>query len=86
MDSEPFGPQPPSCLDLILQHNKSVVHKGLLKHRDLSASIVDIHLNINLLNRKDTKAQRNEAPSPRSQQGHSCIAISSRIFIDIVGS
>ena len=28
-----FGNPPPFCLDLIIQHNKSVVHNGQLNHR-----------------------------------------------------
>ena len=50
MDPEPFGPPSPSCLDLIIQHNKYIVHNGQLENSDLSASIVDIQLNINQLN------------------------------------
>ena len=42
----------------IIQHNKSAVHNGQLKHSDLSASIVDIKLELQILYRKDTKAQR----------------------------
>ena len=45
-------------LFFIIQHNKSVVHNGQQKHSDLSASIINIQLNINQLYRKDTKAQR----------------------------
>ena len=43
--SESVLPGPP-----IIQRNKSVAHNGQLKHSDLSASIVDIQLNINQLN------------------------------------
>ena len=43
MDPGPFGPPPPSYLDLV-QHNRSVVYNGKMKHSDLSASIVDIQL------------------------------------------
>ena len=55
---------------LIIQHNKSVVHNGQLKHSDLSASIVDIQMNINLLNFKlyiegIQKRNKSVAPSPR---------------------
>ena len=49
-DPEPCGPLTLSCLDLIIQHNMSVVHNGQLKHSDFSASIVDIQLDINQLN------------------------------------
>ena len=56
---------------LTIQHNKSVVHNGQLKHSDLSASIVDIQMNINLLNFKFyieriQKRKESVAPSPRS--------------------
>ena len=35
-DPESFDPPPLSCLDLIIQHEKSVIHNGQLKHSDLS--------------------------------------------------
>ena len=35
-DPESFNPPPLSCLDLIIQHEKSVIHNGQLKHSDLS--------------------------------------------------
>ena len=59
------------AMDLIIQHNMSVVHNGQLKHSDLSASIVDIQLDINQLNFRlymEMIQNRNEsvAPLPRS--------------------
>ena len=50
LDAGPFGPLPLSCLDFIIQYNKSVVHNDQRKHSDLNASIVDIQLNVNQLN------------------------------------
>ena len=55
---------------LIIQHDNSVVHNGQLKHSDLSASIVDIQLNINQLNfrfykERIQKRKESVAPSPR---------------------
>ena len=35
-DPESFDPPPLSCLNLIIQHEKSVIHNGQLKHSDLS--------------------------------------------------
>ena len=72
-DPGPCGPPPPFFLDLIIQHNMSVVHRGQLKHSDLSASIVDIQLDMHVkqLNFRlfiEMIQNRNEsvAPSPRS--------------------
>ena len=71
--SDSVLPGPP-----IIQHNESV-----LKHSDLSASIVDIQMNINQLNFRfyihvERIQKRNEsvAPSLKLKQGRSCIAIS----------
>ena len=52
-------------------HKMFAVHNGQLKHSDLSASIVDIQLDINQLNFRlymEMIQKRNEsvAPSPRS--------------------
>ena len=61
--SDSILPGPP-----IIQHNKSVVHNGQLKHSDLSASIVDIQLSIRANKLIEMIQKRNEsvAPSPWS--------------------
>ena len=75
--SDSILPGPP-----IIQHNMSAVHNDQLKNSDLSASMVDIQLEINQNFRfyieRIQKRNESVAPSPRSymQQGRSCIAIS----------
>ena len=57
--SDSILPGPP-----IIQHSLTVVHNFQLKHSDLSASIVDIQLNINQLNfrfYKERIQKRNES-------------------------
>ena len=57
---------PEHYMDLIIQHNKYVVHNGQMMHSDLSAPIVDIQL-LNFRFDIDRIQKRNESvdPSPR---------------------
>ena len=57
--SDSVLPGPP-----IIQHNMSVVHNGQLKHSDLSASIVDKSVELQIVYRNDTNRNESEAPSP----------------------
>ena len=58
MDPEPLGPHPHSCLDLVIQHNKSMDHSGQLKHSCPLSLNIDIELNMNqILYRKGAKVQ-----------------------------